>query len=70
VPTGSLEFMFSRKAVLNLIFSQIKILRILSWSSSNQDWRRLKTLMEGFYVYGDYTNFGSLSVAWKTWELR
>jgi len=63
VPTGSLEFMFSRKAVFEFELSEgLNIedieLELIEWGLEE-----IETVDGNIYVYGDYTNFGSLSVA-------
>lgn len=63
VPTGSLEFMFTRKAVFefelpdNLSVDDIELQLI---ESGLEEIEQRDDLI---YVYGDYTNFGSLSTA-------
>lgn len=72
VPTGSLEFMFSRKAVfefekkegmdleeLELELIDAGLEEIEEQIEENQDGEEVATV----YVYGDYTNFGSLQGA-------
>jgi YebC/PmpR family DNA-binding regulatory protein len=63
VPTGSLEFMFSRKAVFefeapeNISRDDLELDLIEAGLESIEEYE------ETWYVYGDYTNFGSLSRA-------
>jgi YebC/PmpR family DNA-binding regulatory protein len=63
VPTGSLEFMFSRKAVFelekpsNISTDELELDLIESGLES------IESYDDAIYIYGDYTNFGSLSKA-------
>lgn len=61
---GSLEFMFSRKAVFEIPLSNVKIdLEELELSLIDAGLEEFVTQEESIYVYGDYTQFGSLSIA-------
>ena len=61
---GSLEFMFSRKAVFEIPLSSVKVdLEELELSLIDAGLEELVTQEESIYVYGDYTQFGSLSSA-------
>lgn len=61
---GSLEFMFSRKAVFEIPLSSVKIdLEELELSLIDAGLEELVRQEESIYVYGDYTRFGSLSSA-------
>ncbi|MGP1580757.1 MAG: YebC/PmpR family DNA-binding transcriptional regulator [Wolinella sp.] len=61
---GSLEFMFSRKAVFEIPLSSVKIeLEELELSLIDAGLEELVRQEESIYIYGDYTQFGSLSSA-------
>ncbi len=63
VPSGSLDFMFSRKSVFEFEKPANTDLEELELSLIDAGLEEM-TLDEGtVYVYGDYTNFGSLSAA-------
>ncbi|MFZ2287959.1 MAG: YebC/PmpR family DNA-binding transcriptional regulator [Bacteroidales bacterium] len=70
VPTGSLEFMFSRKAVFefeapeNISRDDLELELIESGLESVEEYDG------NWYVYGDYTNFGSLSKALEGKEIE
>ena len=63
VPTGSLEFMFSRKAVFefnapeNITRDELELELIEAGLESLEEYD------DTWYVYGDFTNFGTLSKA-------
>ena len=61
---GSLEVMFSRKAVFEIPLSSVKVdLEELELSLIDAGLEELVTQEESIYIYGDYTQFGSLSSA-------
>lgn len=63
VPTGSLEFLFSRKAVFEFQKTPSMDLEELELSLIDAGLEELEEDDGTIYVYGDYTNFGSLSQA-------
>lgn len=70
VPTGSLEFMFSRKAVFefdspeNISRDELELELIEAGLESIEEYD------DTWYVYGEYTNFGSLSKALEEKEIE
>ncbi len=63
VPTGSLEFMFSRKAVFEFEKPENLDLEELELNLIDAGLEEIDENEGTVYVYGDYTNFGSLSQA-------
>ncbi|MEQ8241797.1 YebC/PmpR family DNA-binding transcriptional regulator, partial [Fulvivirga sp.] len=63
VPTGSLEFMFSRKAVFEFDKPEGIDLEELELELIDAGVEEIEVDGETVYVYGDYTNFGNLSTA-------
>ena len=63
VPTGSLEFMFSRKAVFEFEKPENFSLDDLELELIEYGLESIESYEDMIYVYGDYTNFGSLSKA-------
>jgi YebC/PmpR family DNA-binding regulatory protein len=63
VPTGSLEFMFTRKAVLEFELPEDKNLEEIELELIESGLEEIESADGMVYVYGDYTNFGSLSDA-------
>ena len=63
VPTGSLAFMFDRKAVFEFAATPGLDLEELEFSLIDAGLDSLEQEGETVYVYGDYTAFGSLSAA-------
>jgi YebC/PmpR family DNA-binding regulatory protein len=63
VPTGSLEFMFSRKAVFEFELNPEINLEELEFELIDAGLEEIEVNENMVYVYGDYTNFGSLSKA-------
>jgi len=63
VPTGSLEFMFSRKAVFEFELPEGMNIEDIELELIEWGLEEIETVDGNIYVYGDYTNFGSLSVA-------
>jgi YebC/PmpR family DNA-binding regulatory protein len=62
VPTGSLDFMFSRKAVFEFLQNDLDLEELeLELIDAGLDEIEANDGM--VYVYGDYTNFGSLQTA-------
>ena len=63
VPTGSLEFMFSRKAVFEFDTPENITRDDLELELIEAGLELLEEYDDMWYVYGDYTNFGSLAKA-------
>lgn len=63
VPTGSLEFMFSRKAVFELEIPDDKSVDDIELELIESGLEEIEQADESIFVYGDYTNFGSLGSA-------
>jgi len=63
VPTGSLEFMFLRKAVFEIETPREKSLEELEFELIESGLEKIEKVDDIVYIYGDYTNFGSLSQA-------
>jgi transcriptional/translational regulatory protein YebC/TACO1 len=63
VPTGSLEFMFSRKAVFEFDLPEDKNPEDIELELIESGLEEIEDIDGRIYIYGDYTNFGSLSVA-------
>jgi YebC/PmpR family DNA-binding regulatory protein len=62
VPNGSLEFMFNRKAVFELEKSDLDI-EELELELIDAGLEEIEQLEDQLFIYGDYTNFGTLSTA-------
>ncbi len=65
VPTGSLEFMFSRKAVFEFEKSDDINIEELELEMIDAGLEEIDIEEDMIYAYGDYTNFGSLSKAFE-----
>ena len=63
VPTGSLEFMFARKAVFQFDKTETMDLEELELELIDAGLTKIEEDEGTIYVYGDYTDFGSLSKA-------
>ncbi len=63
VPTGSLEFMFTRKAVFEFDLPEDKSLEYIELELIESGLEEIEISDGTVYVYGDYTNFGVLSLA-------
>ncbi|MCU0377061.1 MAG: YebC/PmpR family DNA-binding transcriptional regulator [Bacteroidales bacterium] len=62
-PTGSLEFMFAHKAVFELEKPQGLSIDDLELDLIEHGLESIESYDEDVFIYGDYTNFGSLSKA-------
>ena len=60
VPTGSLEFMFLRRAVFEFGIPGNRSLEEIELELIESGLEEIETYDDSVYVYGDYTNFGSL----------
>ncbi|GAA0874011.1 YebC/PmpR family DNA-binding transcriptional regulator [Wandonia haliotis] len=63
VPNGSLEFMFSRKAVFEFDKTDDMDLEELEFELIDAGLESIEENEGTVFIYGDYTNFGSLSTA-------
>ena len=63
VPTGSLEFMFSRKAVFEFDLPANTNPEEIELELIEAGLEEIENIDGRIYVYGDYTNFGTLSSA-------
>jgi YebC/PmpR family DNA-binding regulatory protein len=63
VPTGSLEFMFSRKAVFEFELPEGKNIEDIELELIEFGLEEIEMNENLVFVYGDYTNFGTLSQA-------
>lgn len=63
VPTGSLEFMFNRKAVFEFEMPDNKSVEDIEFELIEAGLEEVELVDDIVFVYGDYTNFGSLSQA-------
>lgn len=70
VPNGSLEFMFDRKAVFEFINEDNLDLEELELELIDAGLEEVTTNEDRVYLYGDYTNFGSLSKALENKEIN
>jgi YebC/PmpR family DNA-binding regulatory protein len=61
VPTGSLEFMFNRKAVFEFDKPENKSIEDIELELIESGLEEIEKVDDTIFVYGDYTNFGSLS---------
>lgn len=69
VPNGSLEFMFNRKAVFELEKTDMDI-EELELELIDAGLEEIEVSDEQMFIYGDYTNFGSLSTAIEEMNLE
>jgi YebC/PmpR family DNA-binding regulatory protein len=63
VPTGSLEFMFTRKAVFEFDVPEKISIEDIEFQLIEAGLEEIEKVDDTVYVYGDYSNFGSLSGA-------
>jgi YebC/PmpR family DNA-binding regulatory protein len=63
VPTGSLEFMFSRRAVFELEVPENMKIEDIELELIEHGLEEIEKFDDTIYLYGDYINFGSLSTA-------
>jgi len=63
VPTGSLEFMFTRKAVFEFEMPDKKNIEDIEFELIESGIEEIEKVEDRVFIYGDYTNFGSLSQA-------
>lgn len=65
VPTGSLEFLFNRRAVIEFEFTENTDLEELELELIDAGLEELERDENTVYAYGDYTSFGSLVKAFE-----
>ncbi|MFP5471320.1 MAG: YebC/PmpR family DNA-binding transcriptional regulator [Bacteroidia bacterium] len=65
VPTGSLEFMFTRKAVFEFEKTDAVNLEELEFELIDAGLEEIQVNANMAYVYADYTNFGTLNKAFE-----
>lgn len=65
VPTGSLEFMFNRKAVFEFAKPEGIDLEELELELIDAGLEEIEVDEDTIYAYGDYTNFGTMSQAFE-----
>ena len=70
VPTGSLEFMFTRKAVFEIEMPDGKSLEDIELELIEAGLEELERVEDTVFVYGDYTSFGALSEALEKLEIE
>ena len=70
VPTGSLEFMFDRKAVFELENTGDVDLEELELELIDAGLEEVDSDEEMIYLYADYTNFGNMSAALEDMKLE
>lgn len=63
VPNGSLEFMFDRKAVFEIELTEGLDKEMLELELIDAGLEEIDTDEDTLYIYGDWTNFGTLSKA-------
>lgn len=63
VPTGSLEFMFTRKAVFEFDVPEKLRIEDIEFQLIEAGLEEVEKVDDTVYVYGDYSNFGALSGA-------
>jgi YebC/PmpR family DNA-binding regulatory protein len=69
VPTGSLEFMFNRKAVFELEKAELDI-EELELELIDAGLEEIEEVEDKLFIYGDYTNFGTLGSALEEMKLE
>ena len=70
VPTGSLEFMFNRKSVFEFEMPDNKTIEEIELELIEAGLEEVEIADDVVFVYGDYTNFGSLSQALENMGLE
>ncbi len=63
VPTGSLEYMFNRKAVFEIEKTEAMDIEEMELELIDAGLEEIELVEDTIFVYGDYTNFGTLSTA-------
>ncbi|MEM6524293.1 MAG: YebC/PmpR family DNA-binding transcriptional regulator [Bacteroidota bacterium] len=69
-PSGSLEFMFARRAVFEFDKPEDLDLEELELELIDAGLEEIETNDSNVYLYGDYTNFGNLSKALETMNIE
>ena len=70
VPSGSLEFMFERKAVFEIPTSDDIDLEELELELIDAGVEEIEAQEGSIFIYGDYTNFGTISSALEEKEIE
>jgi YebC/PmpR family DNA-binding regulatory protein len=70
VPTGSLEFMFQRKSVFELVKPEQLDIEELEFNLIDAGAEELELIEETLFIYGDYTAFGSIAKGLEEMELE
>lgn len=70
VPTGSLEFMFSRKAVFEFPKTEGMNIENLELELIDAGMEDIEEVDDTIYVYADYTDFGSMSHALESLKIE
>lgn len=70
VPNGSLEFMFNRKAVIEFEKPEAMDIEELELELIDAGLEEVEENEGTVYVYGDYTNFGTLTQAFEEKEIE
>ncbi len=70
VPNGSLEFMFSRKAVFEFKPKEGMDLEELELELIDAGLEEIEQIEEAVFAYGDYTNFGNLQQAFEAMDIE
>jgi YebC/PmpR family DNA-binding regulatory protein len=69
VPTGSLEFMFNRKAVFEFRLPEGKDVEELELELIDHGLEEIDSHEETYFAYADYTSFGDMSKALEEMEI-
>ena len=69
VPTGSLEFMFNRKAVFELEKAELDV-EDLELELIDAGLEEIEAIEDKIFIYADYTNFGILGTALEEMKLE
>jgi YebC/PmpR family DNA-binding regulatory protein len=70
VPNGSLEFMFARKSVFEILKSENVDVDELELNLIDAGLEQIETHEDKIFVYGDYTSFGTLAKALEDLNLE
>ena len=70
VPNGSLEFMFQRKCVFEMVKPEELDIEELEFNLIDAGVQELELIDDTLFIYGDYTSFGTLSKALEEKELE
>ena len=70
VPNGSLEFMFQRKSVFEMVKPEELDIEELEFNLIDAGVQELELIDDTLFIYGDYTSFGTLSKALEEKEME